>query len=130
MQCSAKEKVSSGRGEKLLYLKLTVVLFGIILSLMNWKEKSNFFLLYSYNKKINLIVENLISRNSLNNKLNKIILYSSLLNKLKIISFIFLTSFSFSLFSPFLVNCSVINSRIFPVKQGELLKGNILAISL
>ena len=79
MQCSAKEYVSSGRGEKLLYLKLTVVFLGIIFSLINLKEKSNFFLLYSYNKNNNLITENLISRNSLNHKLNKIILYSSLL---------------------------------------------------
>ena len=104
MQCSAKENVSSGSGEKLTYLKLTVVLFGIIFSFKNLKENWNLFLLYSYNKKINLITDNLISRNSQYNKLNKIILYSSLLNKLKIISFTFLTSFSFSLFSPFLLN--------------------------
>ena len=104
MQCSAKEKVSSGRGEKLIYLKLTVVFLGIILSFMNLNENSNFFLLYSYNKNINLITNNLISRNSLNNKLNKITLYSSLLHILKIISLTFLYSFSFSLFSPFLVN--------------------------
>ena len=79
---------------------------------------------------MNFITKNLISRNSINNKLNKIILYSSLLHILKIISLTFLHSFSFSLFSPFLVNCSIINSRIFPVKQGELLNGNIFAISL
>ena len=129
-QCSAKEKVSSGRGEKLIYLKLTVVFLGIILSFMNLNENSNFFLLYSYNKNMNLITNNLISRNSLNNKLNKITLYSSLLHILKIISLTFLYSFSFSLFSPFLVNCSIINSKILPVKHGELLNGKIFAISL
>ena len=79
---------------------------------------------------MNFITKNLISRNSVNNKLNKITLYSSLLHILKMISLTFLFSFSCSFFSPFLVNCSIINSRIFPVKQGELLNGNILAISL